>query len=82
MSGEKRILVTEATGKAGRLLIDRVLGDSRFDGYSIRALCHNRRLDLRERLEVVTGAIKQRAVVDQAMQAADRCRLRLPARRG
>src|SRR5438132_11466667 len=43
MSDEKRILVTGATGKAGRLLIDRVLSDSRFDGYSVRALCHNRR---------------------------------------
>jgi UDP-glucose 4-epimerase len=68
MSETKRILVTGATGKAGRLFIDRVLGDTRFDGYSIRALCHNRQLDPRARLEVVTGAIEQRGVVDQAMQ--------------
>jgi UDP-glucose 4-epimerase len=68
MSHEKLILVTGATGKAGRLFIDRVLGDPRFGGYSIRALCHNRRLDARARLEVVTGSIEQRAVVDQAMQ--------------
>jgi UDP-glucose 4-epimerase len=68
MYDEKRILVTGATGKAGRLFIDRVLGDAHFDGYSIRALCHNRRLDPRERLEVVTGAIEEQAVVEQAMQ--------------
>ena len=68
MSHDKRILVTGATGKAGRLFIDRVLSDPRFGGYSIRALCHNRRLDVRERLEVVTGSIEQRAVVDHAMQ--------------
>ena len=68
MSEPKRILVTGATGKAGRLFIDRMLGDSRFDGYSIRALCHNRRLDPHERLEVMRGSIEHRAVVEQAMQ--------------
>src|SRR5215212_254264 len=68
MSEPKRILVTGATGKAGRLFIDRVLGEPRYADFSIRALCHNRRIDSRERLEVVTGAIEQRNVVDQAMQ--------------
>ncbi|HEU5098078.1 MAG TPA: NAD(P)-dependent oxidoreductase [Roseiflexaceae bacterium] len=68
MSEANRILVTGATGKAGRLFIDRVLDDPRYDGWSVRALCHNRMLDPRERLEVVSGSIEHRAVVEQAMQ--------------
>lgn len=68
MSEANRILVTGATGKAGRLFIDRVLGDARYAGWSVRALCHNRKLDPRERLEVATGSIEHRAVVEQAMQ--------------
>jgi nucleoside-diphosphate-sugar epimerase len=68
MSESKRILVTGATGKAGRLFIDRVLSEPAYDAWMVRALCHNRRLDPRERLEVVTGSIEQRAVVDRAMQ--------------
>jgi nucleoside-diphosphate-sugar epimerase len=68
MSDQKRVLVTGATGKAGRLFIDRLLSAPAYDGWVVRALCHNRRLDPRERLEVVTGSIEQRAVVDQAMQ--------------
>jgi UDP-glucose 4-epimerase len=67
MSYDKHILVTGATGKAGRLFIDRVLSDPRLGSYRVRALCHNRRLDARERLEVVSGSIEQRAVVEQAM---------------
>jgi UDP-glucose 4-epimerase len=68
MSEAKRILVTGATGKAGRLLIDRMLSEPSHDAWSIRALCHNRKLEQRDRLEVVTGSIEHRAVVDQAMQ--------------
>jgi nucleoside-diphosphate-sugar epimerase len=67
MSEANRILVTGATGKAGRLFIERVLSEPRYAGWSVRALCHNRKLDPRERLEVVTGSIEDRAVVEQAM---------------
>jgi nucleoside-diphosphate-sugar epimerase len=68
MSEPKRILVTGATGKAGRLFIDRVFSEPRYADFSIRALCHNRQLDPGPRLEVMRGSIEHRAVVEQAMQ--------------
>ena len=39
---KKRILITGATGKVGQFVIKRLLNDSRFDDFVIRALCHNR----------------------------------------
>jgi len=64
----QRILVTGATGKVGRAFIARLLAsnDVRFAGSTIRALCHNRRLDARPRLEVVSGSIHEREVVEAA----------------
>ena len=62
MAVAKRILVTGATGKAGRRFIDRVLSEAGYETYSVRALCHNRTLDPRERLDVVRGSIADRAV--------------------
>jgi UDP-glucose 4-epimerase len=65
----KHILVTGATGKVGTHFIRRVLEDDRSgnDATTIRALCHNRRLEPRERLEVVNGDISDREVVRAAM---------------
>lgn len=54
---QKRILVTGATGKVGRQFIDTFLQEPRFNDYIVRALCHNRKLDARERLEVAQGSI-------------------------
>jgi UDP-glucose 4-epimerase len=68
MAEEKRILVTGATGKVGRRFIDRVLSEPRFDSFVIRALCHNRQLARGERLEVMSGSIERRDVVDQAVR--------------
>src|SRR6266508_3325477 len=68
MSEEKRILVTGATGKVGRQFIDRLLSEPGYDSVVIRALCHNRMLASRERLEVVRGSIEHREVVDRAIQ--------------
>jgi UDP-glucose 4-epimerase len=59
--------VTGATGKVGRAFIDRALADAGFADLAVRALCHNRDLPPRERLEVVRGSIEHRTVVDQAM---------------
>jgi len=64
----KRILVTGATGKVGRVFVRRILEDPAFAGFTVRALCHNRVLPLQERLEIVQGAIQDRAVVDRALQ--------------
>jgi UDP-glucose 4-epimerase len=68
MSEEKRILVTGATGKVGRQFIDRLLRDPAYDTVTIRALCHNRTLAPSTRLEMVSGSIEHRDVVDQAIQ--------------
>jgi len=65
-----RILVTGATGKVGRTFIDALLGDARFHGFGVRALCHNRRLEARPRLEVIVGSIEDRGVVEEAVAGA------------
>jgi nucleoside-diphosphate-sugar epimerase len=63
----KRILVTGATGKVGQGFIRRFLAEPKFEGFVVRALCHHRKLAEGPRLEVVSGPIEQRAVVDEAM---------------
>jgi nucleoside-diphosphate-sugar epimerase len=45
-----------------------MLSDPAYDAVVIRALCHNRKLDQSERLEVMSGSIEHREVVDQAMR--------------
>ena len=63
----KHILVTGATGKVGSHFIRRILETD--DDITIRALCHNRRLEPNERLEIVRGSISDREVVRAAMSA-------------
>jgi nucleoside-diphosphate-sugar epimerase len=65
-----RILVTGATGKVGQTFIRRLFEDERFNAFTVRALCHNRKLDPHQRLEVVHGSISQREAVNQAMEGA------------
>jgi nucleoside-diphosphate-sugar epimerase len=60
------ILVTGATGKVGRTLIDRILADPAHTGTRIRALCHNRTLPEGPRVEVVRGSIADREVAEAA----------------
>jgi UDP-glucose 4-epimerase len=62
------VLITGATGKVGRRLIERCLADEGFATTTLRALCHNRMLDKAERLEVVRGNIAERADVEGAMR--------------
>jgi UDP-glucose 4-epimerase len=61
------ILVTGATGKVGRNLIERVLSDGERPDVRIRALCHNRRLEPNDRVEVVSGSISDRGTVAAAL---------------
>jgi nucleoside-diphosphate-sugar epimerase len=62
-----RILVTGATGKVGQTFIHRLLADPRFEGFVVRALCHNRMLERGPRLEVARGSMADRAAVDAAV---------------
>ena len=63
--GAARILVTGAAGKVGQVFIRRLLADPRFERFTVRALCHNRKLPAAPRLEIVTGSIENRAVVEE-----------------
>ena len=63
----KIILVTGATGKVGRVFIQRLLSDPKFDSFSVRALCHNRELEPHERIQNVHGSIEHRGDVEKAM---------------
>lgn len=63
----QRILVTGAAGKVGQAFIRRFLAEPRFEAFTVRALCHNRKLAAGPRLEVVSGSVEQRGVVDEAM---------------
>ena len=67
MSSMTRILVTGATGKVGRVFIQRVLADPKFDSVVVRALCHQRELEAHDRLEIVRGSIEQLEVVEAAL---------------
>src|SRR5512138_1788522 len=68
MPETKRILVTGATGKVGRMFIDALFADPKFDSFTVRALCHNRRLDPRPRLEVIQGSIADLETVQAALE--------------
>ena len=50
MQIKKRLLVTGATGKVGQAFIKRFLAEPKFEGWTVRALCHNRKLDKAPRL--------------------------------
>jgi nucleoside-diphosphate-sugar epimerase len=62
-----RILVTGAAGKVGQAFIARLLADPQRSGAIVRALCHNRKLPARDRVEVFTGSIESRDSVAEAM---------------
>jgi len=61
------ILVTGATGKVGKTFIHRLLADSNFDSFTVRALCHNRKLEPHDRIENFHGSIEHHDVVEKMM---------------
>jgi nucleoside-diphosphate-sugar epimerase len=63
-----RILVTGASGKVGQEFLRRFFDDPRMREFTARAFCHNRMLPARERLEVVSGDMANRADVQRAME--------------
>jgi UDP-glucose 4-epimerase len=61
------ILVTGATGKVGRAFVDALLADPAYERMGVRALCHQRTLAPRDRLEIMRGSIEYRADVARAV---------------
>jgi len=68
MSKDGIVLVTGATGKVGRVFIQRLLAEPKFDLFKVRALCHNRELEAHERIQNVYGSIEHREAVEEAME--------------
>ncbi len=64
------ILVTGATGKVGQHFISRLLREPGFEDCKVRALCHNRMLEVSDRLEVIKGSISDRTTVAKALDGA------------
>jgi UDP-glucose 4-epimerase len=62
------LFITGATGKVGRVFLEAFFADQRFANWQVRALCHQRRLPETERLQVHSGSIADRAVVQSAMR--------------
>jgi UDP-glucose 4-epimerase len=63
-----QLLITGATGKVGRNLLDKLLGEPRWREARVKALCHNRTIAETDRVEIVKGTIDDRGAVDRAMQ--------------
>jgi UDP-glucose 4-epimerase len=63
-----KLLLTGATGKVGTRFLQRFLEEQRFSHGTVRALCHNRLLEKRARLEVISGNIADRKLVGEAMK--------------
>ena len=57
------ILVTGATGKVGRVFIKRLLAEPEIYSFTVRALCHNRKLETHERIQNVHDYIEYREAV-------------------
>lgn len=62
------ILVTGATGKVGRVFVQRLFADPKFDSFTVRALCHHRELAPHERIQTIHGSIEDRSVVEKAIE--------------
>jgi nucleoside-diphosphate-sugar epimerase len=65
----RKILVTGATGKVGQTFIKRLLDDEEFADVSLRAFCHNRRVEETERVEVVLGNMANPDDVRRAVES-------------
>ena len=63
-----RLLVTGASGKVGQAFLPVFLGEQRFSGWQVVALCNNRLIETQERLSVVRGSIADAAVVSEALE--------------
>lgn len=68
MAQNNRILITGATGKVGQAFLKLFFQEPRVDSFVVRALCHNRKLEPHDRLEVVHGSIQDNETVNRIME--------------
>ena len=61
------LLITGATGKVGRHFLETALHEPKLEGFRFRALCHRRRIEAHDRVELAVGSIQDRAAVKAAM---------------
>ncbi|MDF2371480.1 MAG: NAD(P)-dependent oxidoreductase [Rhizobiaceae bacterium] len=62
-----KLLVTGASGKVGQTFMNSFMENPQFAGWSVVALCHNRRIAETDRIQVITGSLADPATVEQAM---------------
>lgn len=62
-----KILITGTTGKVGKAFLPSFLEKPQFSSAEVVALCHNRRIEAGERVEVVTGSLADPQAVASAM---------------
>lgn len=62
-----KILITGATGKVGKAFLAAFLDNQQYASAKVVALCHNRRIEAGERVEVLTGSLSDPAAIAHAM---------------
>ncbi|WP_417833105.1 NAD-dependent epimerase/dehydratase family protein [Thalassospira xiamenensis] len=62
-----KILITGATGKVGKAFLAAFLDNQRYSSAKVVALCHNRRIETSERVEVIAGSLSSPDAVAHAM---------------
>jgi nucleoside-diphosphate-sugar epimerase len=62
-----KILITGVTGKVGKAFLATFLGEELYSSAKVVALCHNRKIDEGERVEIVAGSLADPEAVAQAM---------------
>jgi nucleoside-diphosphate-sugar epimerase len=65
-----KLLLTGATGKVGQAFLRRLLACGEFANWRVVAVCHNRRIETSDRVEVVDGSLANPAVIERAMAGA------------
>ncbi|MBP3124677.1 NAD(P)-dependent oxidoreductase [Thalassospira sp. ER-Se-21-Dark] len=63
-----KILITGATGKVGKAFLAAFLDNPKYTSAKIVALCHNRKVEAGERVEVITGSLSDPDAVAHVME--------------